>query len=80
MKPRTIRKMQVPAYWPRVVGAQLLEKRGVLVLVKKTMFMFMFMLVDMEEVSEVEDEAEELWSVCFVKSAIAGGFAWLVGR
>lgn len=36
---RTIRKMQVPAYWPALVGVQALEYRGVIVEVKKTMAM-----------------------------------------
>ena len=42
----TMRKMQVPAYWPTVLGVQALEKSGVVCEVTKTMFM-----PDIEDVS-----------------------------
>ncbi|KAL7773600.1 hypothetical protein CFE70_003565 [Pyrenophora teres f. teres 0-1] len=46
---RTIRNMQVPAYWPVILGCQAREKRGVEVEVKKVIYIWdMGMEVDVE--------------------------------
>jgi hypothetical protein len=52
MMAKIIRKMQVPAYWPDVVGVQADEYRGVEWLLVKTMAIVMML----EDVLELEEE------------------------
>lgn len=57
---RTIKKMQVPAYWPLDVGVQSSEKRGVLNEVKKVMIISDIVIVIEEpDMPDMPDMAVE---------------------
>jgi hypothetical protein len=56
MTARTIKKIQVPAYWPSEVGVQSSEKRGVLNEVKKVMIISdMVMVMEESDMPDVPD-------------------------
>lgn len=57
MAARTIKKMQVPAYWPVVLGDQASEYRGVLMELKKTIIMSPIDIMPMEFMSMPDMEA-----------------------
>lgn len=63
MTARTIKKIQVPAYWPSEVGVQSSEKRGVLNEVKKVMIISDMVIVmeesDMPDMPDMESVAVE---------------------
>ena len=54
MAARTIRKMQVPVYWPVEVGVQVTEKRGVVAEVKKVIAMLDMPIIVSGPVEDVE--------------------------
>jgi hypothetical protein len=56
MTARTIKKIQVPAYWPSDVGVQSSEKRGVLNEVKKVMIISdMVMVMEESDIPDMPD-------------------------
>lgn len=58
MADRSIRKMQVPAYFPVESGVQALEKRGVVVEVKKVMAIVSMPIIDVLECMSMESDVE----------------------
>jgi hypothetical protein len=55
MVAKTIRKMHVPAYWPVEFGVQAVEKRGVVVEVKKVIAISLMPIIDVLDGMSMEE-------------------------